>query len=121
MRALILAVVMCLWMTVCFAASPFDGKWSAEVGTEKITFTIATDEKGAVTGTVATEGAGEALIEWGFVKGDLVTFKVKRVFQGAPQPFIYLGKIDGNQIAFGRRPEDLKLGQLRELSATRAK
>jgi hypothetical protein len=121
MRACALALAVCLQAIVCVAASPVDGKWTAEVGTEKLTFTLATDEKGAVTGSVAQEGAGDAPIEWGFIKGDLVVFKVKRVFQGAPQPFIYLGKIEGNQIAFGRRPEDLALGQLRELTATRAK
>jgi hypothetical protein len=34
---------------------------------------------------------------------------------------VYLGKIDGDQIAFGRRPEDLSLGVLVEFTAARKK
>jgi hypothetical protein len=120
MRVLIFVVGLWLSAIVCSAATPFEGKWTAQAGTEKLTITLATNE-GKVTGTIALEGAGEAPIEWGMVKGDLITFKVKRVFQGAPQPFVYLGKIEGDQIAFGRRPEDLNLGTLREFNATRMK
>lgn len=58
-------------------------------------------------------------VEWGFVKSDLITFKVMREFRGTPIPFVYMGKLEGDQIAFGRRPENLSLGQLREFSATR--
>lgn len=46
---------------------------------------------------------------------------MKRLFQGAPQPFVYLGKIEGDRIAFGRRPEDLSFGRLREFDAMRVK
>jgi hypothetical protein len=121
MRLLVMGIAVWLCAIVCWAASPFDGKWTAQVGdNEKLTFTIATNE-GKVTGSVTTEGAADAPIEWGMVKGDLITFKVKRVFQGSPQPFVYLGKIEGDKIAFGRRPENLTLGQLRELEAMRAK
>jgi hypothetical protein len=55
------------------------------------------------------------------VKGDLITFKVMRLFQDVKRPFIYLGRIEGDQIALGRRPEDLSLGALREFVATRVK
>ena len=121
MKTLVMGIAVWLAATLCWAASPFDGKWTAQVSdNEKLTFNFATNE-GKVTGSVATEGADEALIEWGMVKGDLITFKVKRVFQGSPQPFVYLGKIEGDKIAFGRRPENLTLGQLRELEAMRAK
>jgi hypothetical protein len=34
--------------------------------------------------------------------------------------FVYLGKLDGDQIAFGR-PEDLTLGRLVEFTAKKAK
>jgi hypothetical protein len=120
MRVVVLGMAVWLCAAVCSAASPFDGKWKAEAGNEKLTFTIATADNGKVSGSIATEGQGEAPIEWGFVKTDLIVFRVKRVFQGSPQPFIYIGKLDGAQIAFGRRPEDLALGQLREISASKA-
>jgi hypothetical protein len=121
MRAFIVSAALVLCAAVCSAATPFDGKWTADVGNEKLTFTLVTHEGGKVTGQVAQEGAGENPIEWGFVKGDLITFKVMRVFQGSPRPFVYIGKIEGDKINFGRRPEDLTLGQLRELTAARAK
>jgi hypothetical protein len=37
------------------------------------------------------------------------------------QTMVYVGRITGDQIAFGRRPEDLKVGQLVEFTAKRAK
>src|SRR5687767_2958846 len=119
-RTLVLGVCVGLCAVVCSAATAFDGKWTDEAGTEKLTFTLTTNEAGKVAGTIALEGV-ETPIEWGFVKGDLITFRVKRVFQGAPAPFIYLGKVEGDQISFGRRPEDLSLGNLREFVATRVK
>lgn len=121
MRAVLLGVLFVVSAAFAWAATPFDGKWAAEAGNEKLTITLAVAEGGKVSGSIGLEGAGETPIEWGFVKGDLITFRVKRVFQGAPQPFIYIGKVEGDHIAFGRRPEDLSLGQLREITATRMK
>lgn len=124
MKSVVLSLVgfLCFSLAaLCSAATPFDGKWAAEAGTEKLTITLAVQEGGKVTGGIALDGGADTPIEWGFVKGDLIAFRVKRVFQGAPQPFIYIGKVTGDQIAFGRRPEDLSLGQLRELTATRLK
>ena len=46
------------------------------------------------------------------VKGDVIVFKLKMPFQDRTETFVYLGKIEGEQIAFGRRPEDLTIGQL---------
>ena len=121
MRALAVGVFVWLCVVVCSAASAFDGKWSAVAGTEKLTITLTTGEGSKVTGMIALEGGANTLIEWGFVKGDLIVFKVMREFQGTPRPFVYIGKIEGDQIAFGRRPEDLSLGALREIAATRMK
>jgi hypothetical protein len=117
MRVLVLGV--CLWMsaTVCSAQTPFDGQFKGQAGNESLTFTFSTDE-GKVTGMVSLDGGVDTPVEWGFVKGDLIVFKVMREFQGTPQPFVYMGKLEGNKIAFGRRPEDLRLGRLREFSAT---
>jgi hypothetical protein len=38
-----------------------------------------------------------------------------------PQTMVYIGKLAGDQIDFGRRPEDLKIGQLVEFTAKRSK
>jgi hypothetical protein len=58
-------------------------------------------------------------VQWAIVKGDLITFTVKMPFQKGQQTFVYLGRIEGDSIAFGRRPEDLSLGVLVEFTATR--
>ena len=103
---------------VCSAQTPFDGQFNGLAGNENLTFTFTTDE-GKVTGMVSLEGGDDTAVEWGFVKSDLIVFKVMRVFRGNPEPFVYVGKLDGDEIAFGRRPENLTLGRLREFSATR--
>ena len=38
------------------------------------------------------------------------------LFQNGTQPFVYLGKLEGDQITFGRNPEDLMLGVLVEFT-----
>lgn len=35
-------------------------------------------------------------------------------------PFVYVGRIEGEHVAFGRRPEDLSVGYLVEFTAQRA-
>ena len=124
-------LVMCsvgLWLVVavCAAAGPFDGTWSAHVmrpapaGPQDLTITLSTNE-GKVTGSIAIQGGGQSPIDWGIVKGDLIVFKLKMPFQDRTETFVYLGRLEGNQIAFGRRPEDLSLGRLVEFTATRGK
>jgi hypothetical protein len=118
MRVLVLGV--CLWMSaaVCSAQTPFDGQFNGLAGNENLTFTFTTDE-GKVTGMVSLDGGVDTPVEWGFAKSDLIVFKVMREFRGTPESFVYVGKLEGDEIAFGRRPEDLTLGRLREFSATR--
>jgi hypothetical protein len=60
-------------------------------------------------------------IEWGIIKGDLITFKVKMPLNDTTGIFVYLGKMDVDQIIFGRRPEDSALGRLVEFAAKKAK
>jgi hypothetical protein len=74
-----------------------------------------------VSGSIAIQGAGTPAIDWGFVKDDLIVFKVKVPFNGQDQPFVYVGRLQGNTVAFGRRPEDLTLGRLITFNAERAK
>ena len=127
MKATICGV--CLWLiaTVCSAAGPLDGKWNAHVvrpapaGNQNLVITLNTTPEGKVTGLMTIVGGPDAPIDWGMVKGDLVAFKVKMPFQDGMQTFVYLGKLEGDQISFGRRPEDLTLGRLVEFTATRAK
>lgn len=124
---LCLALFVALGSAAGSAAGPFDGKWTAHVvrpapaDNQDLTVTLGSDE-GKVTGSLAIQDGAESPIEWGMIKGDLIAFKVKMAFgEGMQQPFVYLGKLEGDQIAFGRRPEDLTLGRLVEFTAMRAK
>ena len=119
---------VCLWLfgAVCSAAGPFDGKWTAHVmrpapaGPQDLTITLNTNE-GKATGSIAIQGGGQSAIDWGMVKGDLIVFKVRMPFQDRTEIFVYLGKLEGDHIAFGRRPEDLTIGQLVEFTGIRGK
>ena len=120
-------IVSMLWSAgVALAESTFDGKWTAEVvrpapaGVQNLAITLNTKE-GKVTGSILIQGGGESPIDWGIIKGDLITFKLKMPFNDTTTTFVYLGKLDGDQIAFGRRPEDLALGRLVEFTAKRSK
>jgi hypothetical protein len=109
------------------ADSPFDGKWTANVirpapyGNQSLTIMLNTSE-GKVTGSMLIQDVPQpAPIEWGMVKGELVTFKVTMPFiNNTTAVFVYLGRIEGDQINFGRRPEDLTQGRLIEFIARKA-
>lgn len=125
-RLLLIVAVFAIASSVA-ADSPFDGKWTANVvrpapaGNQMLNITLSTME-GKVSGSMVIQDVpAPAPIEWGMVKGDLITFKVKMPFNNMPTVFVYLGKIGGDQISFGRRPEDLTLGRLVEFTANRAK
>jgi hypothetical protein len=136
LKRLILMIAIFGFVSCTLADTPFDGKWMAETvrpapaGKQSFTITLKTD-KGKVTGslliTEPAQEAGETPIEWGMVKGDLITFKVKMPFTGVganasgTATFVYLGKIEGDQLDLGRRPEDFSMGGLREMTAARAK
>ena len=127
MRMTICGACIGLFVAVCSAAGPFDGKWTAHVvrpapaGNQDLAIALTSNE-GKVTGSMSIQGAATTPIEWGMIKGDLIAFKVKMPFpEKGMQTFVYLGKLEGDQIAFGRRPEDLTLGRLVEFTATRDK
>jgi hypothetical protein len=125
MKAVVCAFVLALFSVVGSAATPFDGKWivhltGATTDTLHITFKSSDDQK--IGGTLQINDGPELPIEWGMAKGDLLTFHVKQPFQGtSPQTFVYLGKLEGDRIAFARRPFDLTVGRLREFTAERVK
>jgi hypothetical protein len=126
MRIVICGVCLWLFVAVCSAAGPFDGKWTAHVmrpapaGPQDLTITLNTSE-GKATGSIAIQGGGQSTIDWGMVKGDVIVFKIKMPFQDRTETFVYLGKLEGDHIAFGRRPEDLTLGRLVEFTGIRSK
>jgi hypothetical protein len=97
------------------------GQVDNSISIKCLTITLAADQGGKVTGSVAIKGGMESKIDWGFVKGDLITFKVRMPFNDQVVPFVYVGMVQADSIAFGRRPEDLTLGRLVEFTAARAK
>ena len=128
MKLKIIALLICMFgfVAVGAAQTAFDGKWTAEVKrpapnpTQNLTITLKTDA-GKVSGSVVGADPADSPIEWGFVKGDLITFKVKMQVANTPQTMVYVGKISGGQIEFGRRPENLTVGQLVDFTAQKAK
>ena len=127
MRTAILGFCVWLCATVCSAASPFDGKWAgtfirpAPAGNQDVAITVTTDQGGKVTGSMTLQGVnGEVPIEWGYVKDDLITYRVKVPGQNGVVLFVYLGKLSGDQIEFGRRPDDLTIGLLVKGTVKRA-
>ena len=128
MRTAVLCASVWLYAAVCSAASPFDGKWAgpflrpAPAGNQDVTISLNTDEGGKVTGAMTLQGvAGEVPIEWGFVKDDVITYRVRVPGQNGAVLFVYVGKIRGDEIDFGRRPDDLTVGLLVKGTAKRVK
>jgi hypothetical protein len=128
MRTAVLGV--CVWLSaaVCWGASPFDGKWAgpflrpAPAGNQDVTITLNTDEGGRVTGAMTLQGVtGEVPIEWGFVKDDVITYRIRVPGQNGVLLFVYVGRIRGDEIDFGRRPDDLTVGLLVKGTAKRVK
>ena len=125
MKAIVCALVLTLFSVVAWAATPFDGKWIVHLTgatTDTLHLNLKSIDDQKISGTLQINDGPELPIEWGMAKGDVLTFHVKQPFQGGTtQTFVYLGKLDGHQIAFGRRPLDLSLGRLREFTAERDK
>jgi hypothetical protein len=127
MRTFLLLLCAIGISTSAVAQTPFDGKWVAEVvrpapaGNQNITLDLKTSE-GKVSGSLTVQGAAPSPISWGMVKGDLITFKVTQPGANNTQlTMVYLGRLDGARIQFGRRPEDLSVGRLVEFTATHGK
>ena len=128
MKSAVMCVAVWLCATVCSAASPFDGKWTgtflrpAPAGDQNVTIEISTDAGGKVTGSMTLQGVtGDVPIDWGFVKDDIITYRVRVPGQNGTVLFVYVGKIAGDAIDFGRRPDDLTVGLLVKGTAKRVK
>jgi hypothetical protein len=70
----------------------------------------------AVLPCVPTRPSGLPLCD-----SDLITFEVRMPFNDQVVPFVHVGMVQADSIAFGTRPEDLTLGRLVEFTAARAK
>ena len=128
MRTAVVFVSVWLCAAVCSAASPFDGKWTgtflrpAPAGDQNVTIELNTDAGGKVTGSMTLQGVtGDVPIEWGFVKDDVITYRVRVPGQNGSVLFVYVGKVGGDAIEFGRRPDDLTVGLLVKGTARRVK
>ena len=128
MRTAIVVFGVWLCAVTCSASSAFDGKWTgtfmrpAPAGNQDVTISLSTDPGGKVTGSMTLQGVtGEIPIEWGYVKDDLITFRVRIPGQNGSTLFVYMGKVTGDEIEFGRRPDDLSVGLLVKGSAKRSK
>lgn len=127
MKAALFGVCMWLSAAVCAAASPFDGKWTGtfkrpSAGDQAVTITLVTDQGGKVSGSMTLQGVdAEVPIEWGYVKDDLITYRIKAPGPNGITLFVYMGKISGDEIDFGRRPDDLSVGLLVKGTVKRSK
>lgn len=126
MKTVICALGVIFFATAASAAGPFDGKWTAHVERpapnqpQEITIALTTTD-GKVSGSFVVNNAPEIAIEWGFVAGDLITLKVKGPTPEGMLPFYYVGRVEGDTLTFGRRPENLSIGFLVQFAAKRAK
>jgi hypothetical protein len=120
------AALLLTFASSALADSAFDGTWKAEVirpapaPKQNLTITLNTN-MGKVTGTIAIEGGGSSTIDWGIVKGDLITFRVMLPFNNAMAEFVHVGRLEGDRLSLGRRPVDLSQGVLVEFVAQRSK
>jgi len=91
-----------LWVVAL--AAGIDGKWTAQVpgrqGPQDTTFNFkAEGEK--LTGTMSGR-QGDVAISDGTIKGNAVSFKVVREFNGNKFTLAYKGTLDGDTIKFTR-------------------
>ena len=128
MRTVALGVCVWLCAAVCSAASPFDGTWagtfirSAPAGNQDVTMTISTDQGGKVSGSMTLQGVtGEVPIEWGFVKDDLITYRVRVLGQCGGLLLVHLPILRAVQIGRACGPDDLGVGLLVKGTAKRVK
>jgi hypothetical protein len=102
-------LVVCVFALASLAlAQSADGKWTAEIttqrGTQNMTITLKA-EGGKLTGSVAGGRGGEIAIEEGTIQGNTLKFKQKQQGRGGEQILSYTGTLKGDEIAFSRQVE----------------
>ena len=104
LKTIYLAAGLLLTFCAVALAAGIDGKWTGQVqgqqGLMDITFVFKSDGE-KLTGTL-TNQMGEVAISDGSIKGDAVSFKVVREFNGNKFTLKYTGKLAGDEIKLTR-------------------
>ena len=104
LKTIYLAAGLLLTFCAVALAAGIDGKWTGQVqgqqGLMDITFVFKSDGE-KLTGTL-TNQMGEVAISDGSIKGDAVSFKVVREFNGNKFTLKYIGKLAGDEIKLTR-------------------
>ncbi|PYS55953.1 MAG: hypothetical protein DMG13_01815 [Acidobacteria bacterium] len=124
MKLKVCMFLICLFALAftALAQSSVDGKWTAEIttqrGTQNMTLTLKA-EGNKLTGSVTGGRGGEIPIEEGTIQGNTIKFKQKQQGRGGEVILNYSGTLKGDEIAFSRQAE----GQANpvEFTAKRAK
>ena len=94
--------------SLALADSAADGKWTAEITTQRGQQTMTITLKGdgnTLTGTVEGGRGGVIPIEEGTIQGNTIKFKQKQQGRGGEVIMMYTGTIKGEEIAFTRQAE----------------
>ena len=117
-------LLVCLFalVSLALAQNAVDGKWTAEITTQRgpqpMTLTLKA-EGGKLTGTVEGGRGGAVPIEEGTIQGAKIMFKQKQQGRGGEVVMMYTGTVKGDEIAFSRQAEGQ--GNPVEFTAKRAK
>lgn len=94
--------------SLAVAQSAVDGKWMAEIatqrGTQQMMITLKANGNN-LTGTIEGGRGGAIPIEEGSVQGNTIKFKQTVRGRGGERVMMYTGKIEGDEIAFSREAE----------------
>src|SRR5206468_10902580 len=103
-------LVICVFVmaSVAFAQNAVDGKWTAEITTQRgpqnMTLMLKADG-GKLTGTVEGGRGGAIPIEEGTIQGNTIKFKQKQQGRGGEVILNYTGTVSGDEIKFSRMAE----------------
>jgi len=104
------SLLVCLFAiaSVALAQNAVDGKWTAEITTQRgpqnMTLTLKADGD-KLSGTVEGGRGGAIPIEEGTIQGNTIKFKQKQQGRGGEVVMMYTGTVKGDEIAFSRQAE----------------
>ena len=116
-------VVMCVVFAVSALAGDVTGSWKASMpgrkdgATREVTYKFKADGD-KLTGTTSGMGGEDVAITDGMVKGEEISFTIKREVNGNAMVMKYKGKVSGDEIKFTQTVEGRD--QAREFTAKRA-